>query len=379
MPASTPDLAVLLDRIKRNLPRFGVQFPTVGQGTRYELSENTHWLSGFWTGLLWHAYATSGDAAFKDHALKLLPGFERRLDEQIHITHDLGFLFTLSARPAWQFTRANAHRNLALRAAHTLADRFRPAGQYIQAWGAVGDQEEGGRAIIDTMMNVPLLFWAAAQTGEARFESVARQHCDTTARYLVREDGGSYHTFFFNQQTGEPVGPRTHQGYADDSLWARGQAWTIYGFAAADAWCDAPQYRDIAYHAAERFMTELPPDGVPTWDLRLPADASHYPDTSAGAIAAAGMFRLAQCLSGERRDVIRAHAETLLSALVQTHLETAPDAQGLLRGGTYHAHKQWGVNAYFICGDYFFIEALLMQAGQYTDFWGPEIAQAASE
>lgn len=372
MPVSLPQVSDLTTRIKQNLPRFGLQFPTVGQGKEYELTGNHHWLAGFWTGLLWHGYAASGDEDFKQQALKLLPSFQRRLDEHIHITHDLGFLFTLSARPAWQFTHEDAYRDLAVRAARVLAERFRPAGQYIQAWGAVGDEAEGGRAIIDTMMNVHLLFWAAAQTGESHFETVARQHCDTTGRYMVREDGSSYHTFFFNQQTGEPVGPRTHQGYADDSLWARGQAWTIYGFAAADTWCDSAHYREIAYRAALRFMAELPSSGVPTWDLRLPDDAPQYPDTSAGAIAAAGMFRLAQRLTGEQRSTIHAHAETLLQTLVQSHFETSPDAQGLLRGGTYHAHKRLGVDAYFICGDYFFLEALLMQVGQYVDFWGPE-------
>ncbi|NDJ75235.1 MAG: glucuronyl hydrolase [Chloroflexi bacterium] len=365
--------------MERNLQHFGLQFPTVGESTRYVLTENKHWLSGFWTGLLWQVYAVSGQACFKDHALKLLPSFRQRLDQQIHITHDLGFLFTLSARPAWQLLGNADARELAVRGARELAARFRPAGKYIQAWGEIGSEDEGGRTIIDTMMNVHLLFWATAQTGEPHFASLARQHSDVTARYLMREDGSSYHTFFFDQHTGEPLGPQTHQGYADDSLWARGQAWAIYGFAAADAWCDAAVYRDVAYRAALRFMAELPADGVPTWDLRLPDDAPSYPDTSAGAIAAAGMFRLANRLTGEHQTTIRSHAETLLRTLIHTSFETLHDAQGLLRGGTYHAHKQQGVDAYFICGDYFFFEALLMHLGQYVDFWGPESVKLRSD
>ncbi len=154
----------------------------------------------------------------------LLPNFQDRLDRQIHITHDLGFLYTLSARAQYQLTGDQSARDLAIRAAFELAKRYRPKGEYIQAWGPVGDPQDGGRMIIDTMMNLPLLFWASRQTGEPEFHDIARQHAITAAKYLVRADGSTYHTFLFDQDTGEPIGGRTHQGYADDSLWARGQA-----------------------------------------------------------------------------------------------------------------------------------------------------------
>jgi len=301
----------------------------------------------------------------------LLPCFAMRLDQRIHITHDLGFLFTLSARAQWQLTGDTYAYDLALRAAADLARRFRPQGGYIQAWGALGDPVESGRTIIDTLMNIPLLFWASAQTGTPHYHDIAHQHAETTARYLLRPDGASYHTYFFDPQTGEPVGPRTHQGYADESLWARGQAWTIYGFAVAAAWCDEPAFVDVARQAAARFLAELPPDGIPWWDLRLPDDAPHYRDSSAGAIAAAGMLRLAAQLDGDAGAALRHHAVSLLQNLVDACLETLPDAQGLLRGGTYHAHKGWGVNEYFIGGDYFFLEALLMLGDSPPDFWGP--------
>jgi unsaturated chondroitin disaccharide hydrolase len=114
---------------------------------------------------------------------------------------------------------------------------------------------------------------------------------------------------------------------------------------------------------------------VPLWDLRLPAGAPRYPDTSAGAIAASGMLRLARQLdranAPNRAQAIRVAAIRLLQAMIDLYLETEPDTQGLLRGGTYHAHKQRGVDAYFICGDYFFLEALMLLAGSCPDFWGP--------
>ncbi len=363
-------LAESLVRIRRHHRAFGDQFPMVGEGTSYQLTDNNHWLAGFWTGLLWLAYAATGDKDLRVHAESLLATFRERLDRRVHITHDLGFLFSLSARAQWQMTSDERARQLALRAARELVQRYRPAGRYIQAWGEVGDSEEGGRTIIDTLMNLPLLFWASEQTGDAQYREAALAHAETSQDYLLRPDGASYHTFFFDQASGEPLGPRTHQGYADDSLWARGQAWAIYGFAVAADWLRDESLLDASRRAARRFLAELPPDRVPTWDLRLSGDAPHYRDSSAGAIAASGVLRLAGLVDGAERDEFHHLALTLLNALVTNCFEMRPQAQGLLRDGTYHAHKGWGVEAYFICGDYFFLEALLTAQGTAPDFWG---------
>lgn len=363
-------LAVSLARLRGGCRAFGDQFPTVGEGARYRLAPNDNWLAGFWPGLLWLAYAATGEADLRAQAESLLPTFRDRLDRRVHITHDLGFLFTLSARAQWQLTGHEQARRLALLAAEELARRYRPAGNYIQAWGSIGDPDEGGRAIIDTMMNLPLLFWASEQSGDPLYHRLAQQHAETSLRHLLRPDGASYHTFFFDQETGEPIGPRTHQGYAGDSLWARGQAWAVYGFALAAEWCREPSFLEAARRAAGRFMAELPANGVPTWDLRLPGDAPHYLDSSAGAIAACGMLRLARLASGRGDGDFRAWACRLLDALVAHCFETEPGAQGLLRHGTYHARKGLGVDAHFICGDYFFLEALLAAEGRGADFWG---------
>jgi unsaturated chondroitin disaccharide hydrolase len=371
-PADLPTaLEDSLARIRRHHRAFGDQFPVVGEGTRYQLDGNDHWLAGFWTGLLWLAYVATGDEDLRAHAVCLLPTFEERLKKRVHITHDLGFLFTLSARAQWQLTDDEGARLLALQAAEELAKRYHPQGKYIQAWGQIGDPVEGGRAIIDTMMNLPLLFWASEQTGNPQYHRLAREHAETSRRHLLRLDGAAYHTFFFDQKTGEPIGPRTHQGYADDSLWARGQAWAIYGFALAAEWCEEPSFLEAAWLATRRFLSELPPDGVPTWDLRLPSDAPHYRDSSAGAIAASGMLRLARLKGGQGEIDFRDLACRLLDTLVAHCVETEPEAEGLLRHGTYHARRGLGVETYFICGDYFLLEGLLAERGKAPDFWGP--------
>jgi unsaturated chondroitin disaccharide hydrolase len=361
-----------LERIRRHHRAFGGDFPTVGEGARYRLTANKNWLAGFWTGLLWLAYLVTGDEDLQDHAESLLPSFKERLERRVHITHDLGFLFTLSARAQWQLTGAREARELALQAAEDLYERYRPQGRYVQAWGEVSDPEEGGRAIIDTMMNLPLLFWASRQTGNPRYHQAALAHADTSLRYLLRPDGATYHTFFFDQASGEPVGPRTHQGYADDSLWARGQAWAIYGFALAAEWCQAQRFLEASRQAARRFMAELSPDGVPWWDLRLPEQAPRHLDSSAGAIAAGGMLRLVRLDGGDEGNEFHSAALALLDSLMTRCFETRPEAQGLLRHGALHVPKGRGVDGYLIFGDYFFLEALLALEGKAPDFWGSE-------
>jgi unsaturated chondroitin disaccharide hydrolase len=147
-------LADSLERPCRLHRALGNLFPAVGEGTRYRLTENDNWLTGFWTGLLWLACAATGDEQLRAHAEALLPSFAEWLDKRVHITHDLGFIFTLSARAQWQITDEGAARQLALRAARELPRRTHPRGRYMQVWGEVGDSEEGGRIIIDTMMNL---------------------------------------------------------------------------------------------------------------------------------------------------------------------------------------------------------------------------------
>ena len=364
----TAVITPLQSRIARNCAAFGQQFPNFGEGEQYVLRDNVNWLAAFWPGMLWLCAANCEEPVYKETAVSLLSTFHTRLDEQIHITHDLGFLYLLSARAQWQVTGDASAQQLALRAADILVERFRESGNYIQAWGPVGDADEGGRIIADTMMNLPLLFWASEQTGNGRYHHAAYHHAKNSQAHLVRPDGSSYHTFFFNQETGEPDHAETHQGFGDDSLWARGQAWMIYGFALASQWCNDASFLETAKNSAAAFLAELPADNVPYWDLRLPSTEEHLRDSSASAIAACGLLRIAH-LSGD--DVYKEQAKMLLQALLDCCLETDANAQGLLKHGALHIPKGWAPDDYLIFGDYFFLEALLTLAGNNPDFWGP--------
>ncbi len=368
----TEETAVVLSnalaRLRRNIGLFNGRFPQYGDGLTYILNDNVNWLAGFWPGLLWLSYAASAEPVFRETAVSLLPTFKSRLQKQIHITHDLGFLYSLSARAQWQLTKDTAAAQLALAAADELLARYREAGQYIQAWGPVGSVDKGGQIIADTMLNLHLLFWATEYTGDSRYHEAAYQHAQRSRHYLVREDGSSFHTYFFNQETGAPISGRTHQGYSDESCWARGQAWLIYGFALAAQWCDAPEFLEASRATAVYFLNNLPDDKIPLWDLRLPAHETPYRDSSAAAIAACGLLRLAHLTND---DNMHEEGESLINALVSHCWETDPAGQGLLKHGALHIPKGWVPNGYLIFGDYFFLEALLTLNGKNPDFWGP--------
>ncbi len=359
-----------LTRVQTHHRAFGEQFPSVGAGKRYHLTANQDWLASFWPGILWLTYAATGNESVRKHAEALLPSFEERLDQRFHINHDLGFEFTLSAIAQWRLAGDAGAKALALRAADMLKARYRPEGKYIQAWGEYRDPAES-RMIIDCMMNLPLLFWATRQTGDEGYRQVARQHAETCQRHQIRADGSTSHTFFFDPETGAPVGQRTAQGFSDESMWARGQAWAIYGFTMAAEWEGETAFKETAFRVAERFMAELPASGVPWWDLRLPPDAPHYLDSSAGAIAAGGMLRLARLADGERRELLQRAARRLADALVAHCAETLPEAWGMLRHGVYSLNRGAGVDTYLIFGDYYFLETLLALQGKAPDFWGP--------
>ncbi len=359
-----------VESIRRNIPRFGDRYPHNGDGLTYILTDNDHWMTSFWTGQLWLAYAVSGDDVFRREAERRLASFAHRLANRIAENHDLGFLYTLSARAQWQLTGDEAARQLAIDAAERLITRFHPKGEYIQAWGRMNDPVEGGRMIVDCLMNLPLLFWASHQTGDPKYADIAARHVRTSLRYLVRPGDHTYHTFFFNQETGEPLGGRTAQGYADDSIWSRGQAWAIYGFALAAEWTGDRDLLDIARRLAERFWSELGDDLVPLWDFRVHPDGPQKRDSSAGAIAACGMFRLAALVEDAAAAQFRERAEQMTRRLTEACFETAPEAQGLLRDASYNVKTNTAVEQYMPFGDYFYLESLVTMSGRRLDFWG---------
>jgi unsaturated chondroitin disaccharide hydrolase len=249
-----------------------------------------------------------------------------------------------------------------IEAGRTLASRFQEKGGYLASH--VGEHS----LFIDIMMNIPLVFYAAQQTGKETLEAIARQHCLTTQRYLVREDGSTAHEGIFDPSTGKFGGQCTRQGWRDDSTWARGQAWALYGFTTAYAFAGEEPYLETACACADYYIARTPDHGVPPNDWDEPQPAYPY-DSSAAAIAASGLLDLA-FLVGEpvRRSAYRAYALRILDTLTSPQFlayET-PGWEGILKHGIYHLPKNVGVDESLAWGDYYFLEALGKAVGFYN-------------
>lgn len=364
-----PALLRALSQLEGMLHTFGNQFPDdTSQGLHYQLRRhgahapgaNVGWTSGFWTGMLWLGHELTGWQHFREAAAAQAGDFARRMQEKTDLDHhDLGFLYLLSNVAAHRIAALPGARETALAAADHLLARFLPGAGVFQAWGKLDNPKERGRVIVDCVMNLPLLHWASTITGDASYRDAARSHMQKTRPYLVRADGSTCHTFFFNADTGEPLREVTHQGLADSSCWSRGQAWALYGFALNHRHLPELDLLGTAMQVANYFLDHLPPDQVALWDLGLAHDSGEPRDSSANAIAACGLFELASQLpSGPQRDHYAAAGERLLEALTRHCAGELPTAGGLLTHGTYHRLANLGVEECTLWGDYYYLEAL---------------------
>ena len=367
-------LATAVDRVDRNLDEFYDRFPRPSSDDLvYRPTGNAGgWTAAFWTGLCWLGYEVTGADRFREAAETQLATFERRLDEGEVRTHDLGFLYTLSAVAGHRFTRNERYRSAAVRAADLLVDRYWDAPGLIQAWGdheAVDDSWERGRMIVDTMMNLPLLFWASEETGDPRYAAVAETHARTNAEHVVRPDASTFHTFKCDVETGAPVGGETEQGYAADSCWSRGQAWAVYGYALAAEYADEGAYADLSAKLANSSLrrVEVPHRDVVVLDA--PADPE-IRDSSAAAIAACGLDELAGRLpsADDRAPRYRTAALETLGGLAENYSTEGLDSNGLLTDGAYDP-SDGDYDECCIWGDYFYVEGLVRATEHWSRYW----------
>jgi unsaturated chondroitin disaccharide hydrolase len=361
--------AAALAQVERNAARFGRHFPddaTQGQTYRlrqvggHEAGANVGWTTGFWAGLGWLAHEVSGRHHFLRWAQYHDHGFAQRLARHIDLEHhDLGFLYGPTALAGWRVTGAPHYRDQALAAAEVLRARFLPGAGVFQAWGRLDDASEQGRIIIDTVMNLPLLYWAGAQTGQAHYAAAASAHLERTRALLVRGDGSSAHSCHVDPASGRPLRVTTVQGLAAESCWSRGQAWGIYGMALNHRWAPGLGLLETAQRMADYLLARLPPDRICPWDLALSAQPDAVRDSSASAIAACGLLELAgQLPAGPARDTYRRAALDIVQGLVTRCAAPPRPAGGLLAHGVYSLPCGRGVDEANLWGDYYYLEAL---------------------
>lgn len=362
----------VLARLDRTIPEFAMSFPGPSSvDGRYPSIDNNEWTNGFWTGQLWLAWELSGDDRYRAAALATLPSFAERAERKIAVDHhDLGFLYTLSCCAAGRLVGDAEADEAALKAAELLLARFHHKAGIIQAWGNPDDPMQRGRMIIDCNLNLPLLWWARNRTGDSRFSEAADHHIAQAARYLVREDFSTYHTFYIDTETGSPLRGTTHQGFSDESAWSRGQAWGIYGFALAFRHTGDPAYIELASNLSEYFLDRLPVDRVCYWDLIF-TDGEEPRDSSAAAIAACGFLELSAMLplSDSRRERYQAAAVEIVRSLDAGYLAPLLGSNGLLDHAVYHWPNKVGVDECCIWGDYFYLEALLRLKKPWRPYW----------
>jgi len=381
LPRERPEVAEVdaliadaLARLDRTMPQFREYFPAPSsENGTYAPIDNVEWTNGFWTGMVWLAWEMTGKDAYREAAEDNVRSFVDRLERRANVDHhDLGFLYTLSACAAHQLTGSETGRAAGLQAAKLLLGRYDPVAKVVQAWGDMRDPAQRGRMIIDCNLNLPLLFWASRETGERSFAEAATHHLEQAARYLVRPDASTYHTYFIDTVTGEPRFGSTHQGYSDDSCWARGQAWGIYGFALGGLHTGNSDYFELAARLANYFLNRLPEDGICCWDLIFTDNKRTPRDSSAAAIAACGLLELVKALpiSDPRREIYASWAWRIVKRLGSAYLAPIEGSNALLLHGVYHMPNGAGVDEACIWGDYFYMEALMRLRHVWTAYWG---------
>ncbi len=373
-------IADALSTLRRNIETFGLSYPDdTTHDDRYPIrpaangfpaGANRGWTTSFWPGMMWIAWEITGDAFFRDAGLAHAADFARRIrDEDDLDTHDLGFLYSLASVAPYRLLGDEDARETALAAADHLMRRFLEPAGIIQAWGDLSDPAQRGRTIVDSLMNMPLLTWAGEQTGEERFADAVRRHTTQLRTHILRDDDTTFHTFYWDPETGEPLRGATEQGAFDDSCWARGQAWGIYGFAMNHRATGDPALLDASRRCAERFLSHLPSDRVPFWDMVYTDGADAPRDSSSAAIAVSGLFELAGVLDeGADADPdaasrYRAAGHEILASLIENYTPESPDAaDAVLLHSVYDLPKSVGVDEGTLWGDYFYLEALVRAA-----------------
>ena len=325
---------------------------------------NSWWTGGFWPGLMWLFYSATGEADFRAEALRADALLARELTAFDLLNHDVGFMYLLSAGAEYKFNQSAQARSRALHAATLLAGRFNPAG-FIRAWNG----ENAGWAIVDCMMNLCLLYWATAQTGDPRFASIARIHADTTLREFVRPDGSCAHIVIFDPLTGAALEKPAGQGYAAGSSWSRGQAWALYGFTLSYLATAESRYLQTALRIAEYFVAHIRPDGLTDCDFCQPKAVKRI-DNIAAACASCGLLELEKLAPPAQAARFHAAAETMLRALCDTCADWGNETAGVLQKCTaaYHSDDA-GTHVNLVYGDYFFAEALLKLCGKDPMLW----------
>ncbi|MDK0686351.1 glycoside hydrolase family 88 protein [Clostridium perfringens] len=364
---------LVIKQIDANMEYFKEKFPSSAtKNNQYGIIENIEWTDGFWTGLLWLAYEYTGDEKYRELADKNVASFKNRVEKDIELDHhDLGFLYSLATVSGYKLTGSEDAREASIKAANKLISRYQEKGEFIQAWGELGSKDHY-RFIIDCLLNIPLLYWASDETGDAKYRNIANKHFVTSCNNVIRDDASAFHTFYMDNETGKPLRGVTRQGYSDDSAWARGQAWGVYGIPLNYRYTRNESCFNLYEGMTNYFLNRLPKDNVCYWDLIFNDGDDHSKDSSAAAIAVCSMHEMNKYLPevDENKEVYKYAMHNILRSLIENYMnpEIEPGKPVLLHG-VYSWHSGKGVDEGNIWGDYFFLEALIRFYKDWNLYW----------
>lgn len=372
----------IISVIKKAIPIHGNRRPEIGKGNTdysWHYTKEHYWTEAFWPGQLWLAYEDTNDETFLNAARINTPAFQKMLETPKWLHHDVGFLFLMSSVADYKLTNNIEAKKRALRAADILRSRFQWNGNYIQAWNTKANDIEWnkiaiGKMIIDSMENIHLLYWASRETGEKAYSTIANEHAKTMQKYIIRDDGSTYHCFNFDPLSGKAIGGSTHQGYSDESCWSRGQGWAIHGFSQAYINSKNDSFLESAILLSDYVIKNISSDMIPIWDFNCPKGELQVKDSSAGAIISSGILTLASILrnmNDPRYDKYLQFGLNMIRGLRKYCDITRIDGSlGLLNQGASHAKKggNWA-SAMLSYGDYYYYEAVLRALGKEDFVW----------
>jgi unsaturated chondroitin disaccharide hydrolase len=332
---------------------------TKPDGSLYSVN-SADWCSGFFAGSLWLLYDLTKDVFYKNAAQKWSVGLEK--EQHNKSTHDLGFMMYNSFGTGYKLTGDKDYKKIIIQSAKSLASRFHPHAGVIRSWDFGSWQYP---VIIDNMMNLELLFEGSKLSGDDSYRQIAIKHADHTMQNHFRKDYSSYHVVDYDSITGKAIKKQTNQGYADESAWARGQSWGLYGFTVMYRYTKDKKYLDQAEHIATFILNHpnLPKDKIPYWDFNDPKIPDTYRDASAAAIIASALLELRKYVGKEKGEYYFKTAETILTTLsTPEYLADNGNGNFVLRHcvGNWPKGKATGeIDAAINYGDYYYLEALL--------------------
>jgi unsaturated chondroitin disaccharide hydrolase len=352
--AASTTLEVAAGKVSRLANDYPDYFPLYTDRGRWKHGKEawTNWCEGFLGGQMWLFYELGlgeGWKARAEHYSKLVE--ERQYDDQVH---DLGFVLCPTWKKWWELTGDDVRRQVVVQGGKTMATRFNTKGKYLRSFLAPDS------IFIDIMMNVGIVAVAGLETGDQQLLDVAERHCETTRKYLVRGDGSTSHEGIFDLNTGEFLRQTTQQGWRNDSAWARGQAWSLYGFTSMYALTGNPHWLATAQLNADYWLEYTADrDPVPPNDFDEPNPVRRW-ESSAAACAAGGLIMLASLVADDdQAQQYHRQAEVTIARLCEPEFVAHEESwEGALKHGSYHEAKQLGVDESVMWGEYFFVESL---------------------